>query len=53
MDNFLLALEKFKNGNFIIVMDNESRENEGDLIIPAENLTVEDMSFLIKFTGFL
>lgn len=51
MDNFLQAIEKFKNGNFIIVMDNESRENEGDLIIPAENLTVEDMSFMIKFTS--
>ena len=31
------AIEDFKAGNFVIVVDDEDRENEGDLIIAAEN----------------
>ena len=30
------AIEDFKAGNFVIVVDDEDRENEGDLIIAAE-----------------
>lgn len=33
---------------FVIVMDNEDRENEGDLIIAAQNITTEQMAFLIR-----
>lgn len=32
------AIEDFKAGNFVIVVDDEDRENEGDLIIAAERL---------------
>lgn len=32
------ALEDFKRGEFVIVVDDEDRENEGDLIIAAEKL---------------
>ena len=33
------AIEDFKTGNFVIIVDDEDRENEGDLIIAAENIT--------------
>ena len=45
------ALEELKKGNFIIVTDDENRENEGDLILPAEKITDEKMAFLIRQTG--
>ena len=35
------ALEDFKQGNFLIVVDDEDRENEGDFIIAAEKVTPE------------
>lgn len=35
------AIEDFKAGNFVIVVDDEDRENEGDLIIAAEQITPE------------
>ena len=34
------ALEAFKQGNGVLVLDDENRENEGDLIFPAETITV-------------
>ncbi|GME79258.1 unnamed protein product [Ambrosiozyma monospora] len=45
------ALEAFKNGEFLIVMDDEDRENEGDLIIAAEKVTTEKMAFLVKHSS--
>ena len=33
------AIEDFKAGEFVIVVDDEDRENEGDLIIAAEKIT--------------
>lgn len=45
------ALEAFKNGEFLIVLDDESRENEGDLIIAAEKTTTEKMAFLVKHSS--
>jgi len=35
-------------GKFVIAVDNEDRENEGDLIIAAEKVTTEQMAFLIR-----
>ena len=35
------ALEDLKNNKVIIVVDDENRENEGDFIFPAENITPE------------
>lgn len=45
------ALEAFKNGEFLIVMDDEDRENEGDLIIAAELITQEKMAFLVRHSS--
>ncbi|CAK9436796.1 uncharacterized protein LODBEIA_P13180 [Lodderomyces beijingensis] len=45
------ALEAFKNGDFLIVMDDEDRENEGDLIIAAELVTQEKMAFLVRHSS--
>ena len=45
------ALEAFRSGRFLIVVDDESRENEGDLVIAAEHITEEKMAFVIRYTG--
>ena len=42
------AIEDFKAGNFVIVVDDEDRENEGDLIIAAEKITPEKVNFMLK-----
>lgn len=42
------ALEDFKEGKFVIVVDDEDRENEGDLIVPAEMITPEQVNFMLK-----
>lgn len=41
------ALEDFKAGKFLIVVDDEDRENEGDFIISAEKITPEDVNFML------
>ncbi|MDD4319907.1 MAG: bifunctional 3,4-dihydroxy-2-butanone-4-phosphate synthase/GTP cyclohydrolase II [Candidatus Peribacteraceae bacterium] len=46
-----VALERLRSGAFVIVVDDESRENEGDLILAAEHVTEEKMAFLIRHTG--
>jgi len=43
------ALEDLKAGKMIIVVDDPDRENEGDLVMPAETCTPEAMNFMIKF----
>lgn len=53
MDNFKLntideALDDFRNGKFVIVVDDEDRENEGDFIIAAEKITPEAVNFMLK-----
>ncbi|MDD5623384.1 MAG: bifunctional 3,4-dihydroxy-2-butanone-4-phosphate synthase/GTP cyclohydrolase II [Candidatus Peribacteraceae bacterium] len=45
------ALEALRAGRMIIVVDDEQRENEGDLVIAAEHLTDETMAFIIRHTG--
>lgn len=42
------ALEDFRNGKFVIVVDDENRENEGDLIVAAEKITPEQVNFMLK-----
>ncbi|MBO4826305.1 MAG: bifunctional 3,4-dihydroxy-2-butanone-4-phosphate synthase/GTP cyclohydrolase II [Prevotella sp.] len=42
------AVKDFKNGQFVIVVDDEDRENEGDLIIAAEKITPEKVNFMLK-----
>lgn len=43
------AVEDLKKGKMIIVVDDEGRENEGDLVIPAEAATGEHINFMIKY----
>lgn len=52
MDNFKLssieeAVADFREGKFVIVVDDEDRENEGDLIIAAEKITPEKVNFML------
>ena len=42
------ALQDFKKGEFVIVVDDEDRENEGDLIIAAEKITPDKVNFMLK-----
>ncbi len=42
------AVNKFKKGNFVIVVDDKHRENEGDLVLAAEKVTPEKINFMIK-----
>lgn len=53
MENFKLAtieeaIKDFKEGKFVIVVDDEDRENEGDLIMAAEMITPEKVNFMLK-----
>ncbi|MEG0453775.1 MAG: bifunctional 3,4-dihydroxy-2-butanone-4-phosphate synthase/GTP cyclohydrolase II [Bacteroides sp.] len=41
------AIAEFKEGNFVIVVDDEDRENEGDFIIAAEKITPEKVNFMM------
>lgn len=43
------AIEDFKNGKFLIVVDDEDRENEGDFIIAAEKITPEKVNFMMSY----
>ncbi|EJS87363.1 3,4-dihydroxy-2-butanone 4-phosphate synthase [Pasteurella multocida subsp. multocida str. Anand1_buffalo] len=45
----IAAINAFKQGNGVLVLDDEDRENEGDLIFPAETITVEQMTMLIRY----
>lgn len=42
------AIKDFKEGKFVIVVDDEDRENEGDLIVAAEKITPEKVNFMLK-----
>ena len=41
------GLEELKAGRFLIVVDDENRENEGDLVMPAEMVTAEAVNFVV------
>jgi 3,4-dihydroxy 2-butanone 4-phosphate synthase/GTP cyclohydrolase II len=45
------AIDAVKRGEFVVVVDDEDRENEGDLIIAAEKMTPEKMAFMIRYTS--
>ncbi|MGB4191843.1 MAG: 3,4-dihydroxy-2-butanone-4-phosphate synthase [Rickettsiales bacterium] len=47
-NNILKAIEDLKDGKMIIVTDDVNRENEGDIIVLAEKVTEETISFIIK-----
>ena len=53
MESFKLAsveeaIQDFREGKFVIVVDDEDRENEGDLITAAELITPEKVNFMLK-----
>ncbi|OGT30457.1 MAG: bifunctional 3,4-dihydroxy-2-butanone 4-phosphate synthase/GTP cyclohydrolase II [Gammaproteobacteria bacterium RIFCSPHIGHO2_12_FULL_35_23] len=50
-NNLQQALSALKKGKMIIVVDEEERENEGDLVIAAEFITPEAMNFMIRHTS--
>ena len=47
------ALAAFSAGEFLVVMDDEDRENEGDIIISASHCTTEKMAWMIKHTRYV
>ncbi|MDE5901021.1 MAG: bifunctional 3,4-dihydroxy-2-butanone-4-phosphate synthase/GTP cyclohydrolase II [Muribaculaceae bacterium] len=48
LDTIEEALDDFRQGRFVIVVDDEDRENEGDLIVAAEKITPEQVNFMLK-----
>ena len=42
------AIEDFRKGEFVIIVDDEDRENEGDLVVAAELITPEKVNFMLK-----
>ncbi len=48
LDSIEDALTDFREGKMIIVVDDEDRENEGDLIVAAEKITPEQVNFMLK-----
>jgi hypothetical protein len=49
-DTLESAIAAVVRGEFVVVMDDEARENEGDLIIPAVGCSTEQMAWMIKHT---
>lgn len=45
------VLADFKSGRFVIVTDDENRENEGDLILLAEKANAENIGFMVRYTS--
>ena len=43
------AIDDYKKGKMLVVVDDEDRENEGDFIVAAELATPEDINFMIKY----
>ena len=45
------AVAQLRRGGMIVVVDDEDRENEGDLIMAAEDVTAESMAFFLEHTS--
>lgn len=50
-DSIASALQDLAAGKFLVVLDDEDRENEGDLIISADRVTTADMAFMVEYTS--
>ncbi len=48
LDTVEEAINDFREGKFVVVVDDEDRENEGDLIVAAEKITPEQVNFMLK-----
>ena len=51
-DTLESAIAAIARGEFVVVMDDEGRENEGDVIVPAAGCSTEQMAWMIKHTRF-
>ena len=51
MSNLDKVLADFKAGKFVVVTDDENRENEADLILLAEKATAENIGFMVRYTS--
>lgn len=47
------AIDAIARGEFVVVMDDESRENEGDLICAAGKITTEGMAWMVRWTRWV
>jgi 3,4-dihydroxy 2-butanone 4-phosphate synthase/GTP cyclohydrolase II len=45
------AIDQLRNGGMVVVVDDEDRENEGDLVMAAEDVTLESMAFYLEHTS--
>jgi 3,4-dihydroxy 2-butanone 4-phosphate synthase / GTP cyclohydrolase II len=50
-DSIELALQEIADGGMVIVVDDEDRENEGDLVMAAEHVTTADVAFMVRHTS--
>ena len=48
LDNFEAALEEYKAGKMVVLVDDENRENEGDLVFAAEHTTSDLVNFMAR-----
>ena len=48
LDSVEEAINDFREGKMVIVVDDENRENEGDIIVAAEKITPEQVNFMLK-----
>jgi len=47
------AIEAMRRGDFVVVVDDAERENEGDLIVAADRITSEHIAFMVRHTSGL
>lgn len=45
------AIQALKSGKAVVVIDDYDRENEGDLILPGEMATQENIAFMLQYTS--
>ena len=50
-DSIKDSVEAFRRGEFIVVLDSQDRENEGDLIVAAQDVTTEKMAFMVRYSS--
>ena len=51
VDRIEVALRAIASGSLVVVVDDEDRENEGDLIMAAEKATPESIAFMVRWTS--
>lgn len=51
LDKIEAAIEAMKAGSMVVVVDDEDRENEGDLILAAEFATAQSIAFMLRYTS--